>query len=205
MSRRSRSTGLRSRGCPPTSGRRTRGARTTVPALFESPSAVPTLVAGDQAPITPLGDVARPIFTAAMDRAYRSGKALASLLLAARTDSGLRRDIAVIVDLDGPESVAFAAGAAEAFDPVFRVRQLAASAGRRQGAPDARLGGVLPAALRPVSSRPPRDDVRPRSTAALALFGRRDAVRQPACREAAVRRWRRVRLDDALRMTSCRT
>ncbi|WP_438037266.1 hypothetical protein [Sorangium sp. So ce204] len=91
-----------------------------VPALFESPSAVPTLVAeGDPAPITPLGTVLRPIFTPAMDRAYRSGKALASLLLAARTDSGLRRDIAVIVDLDGPESVAFAAGAAEAFDPVF--------------------------------------------------------------------------------------
>lgn len=91
-----------------------------VPALFESPSAVPTLVAeGDPASITPLGNVLRPIFTPAMDRAYRSGKALASLLLAARTDSGLGRDIAVIVDLDGPESVAFAAGAAEAFDPVF--------------------------------------------------------------------------------------
>ncbi|KYG04761.1 hypothetical protein BE21_44940 [Sorangium cellulosum] len=91
-----------------------------VPALFESPSAVPTLVAqGDPAPITPLGSVLRPIFTPAMERAYRSGKALASLLLAARTAGGLRRDIAVIVDLDGPESVAFAAGAAEAFDPVF--------------------------------------------------------------------------------------
>ncbi|WP_437728362.1 hypothetical protein [Sorangium sp. So ce861] len=91
-----------------------------VPALFESPSAAPTLVAqGDPAPITPLGRVLRPIFTPAMDRAYRSGKALASLLLAARTAGGLRRDIAVIVDLDGPESVAFAAGAAEAFDPVF--------------------------------------------------------------------------------------
>ncbi|WP_437819877.1 hypothetical protein [Sorangium sp. So ce1078] len=91
-----------------------------VPALFESPYAVPTLVAqGDPAPITPLGNVLRPIFTPAMERAYRSGKALASLLLAARTSSGLRRDIAVIVDLDGPESVAFAAGAAEAFDPVF--------------------------------------------------------------------------------------
>ncbi|WP_437282249.1 hypothetical protein WME90_17260 [Sorangium sp. So ce375] len=91
-----------------------------VPALFESPSAAPALVAeGDPAPITPLGDVLRPIFTPAMDRAYRSGKALASLFLAARTDSGLRRDIAFIVDLDGPEAVAFAAGAAEAFDPVF--------------------------------------------------------------------------------------
>ncbi|KYF97675.1 hypothetical protein BE20_37775 [Sorangium cellulosum] len=91
-----------------------------VPALFESPSAVPTLVAqGDPAPITPLGSVLRPILTPAMERAYRSGKALASLLLAARTAGGLRRDIAVIVDLDGPESVAFAAGAAEAFDPVF--------------------------------------------------------------------------------------
>ncbi|MGK3994290.1 hypothetical protein [Sorangium sp. So ce1024] len=91
-----------------------------VPSLFESPSAVPTLVAkGDPAPVTPLGTVLRPIFTPAMDRAYRSGKALSSLLLAARTASGLRRDIAVIVDLDGPESVAFAAGAAEAFEPVF--------------------------------------------------------------------------------------
>ncbi|WP_437291153.1 hypothetical protein [Sorangium sp. So ce406] len=91
-----------------------------VPSLFESPYAVPTLVPqGDPAPVTPLGTVLRPIFTPAMDRAYRSGKALASLLLAARTTSGLRRDIAVIVDLDGPESVAFAAGAAEAFEPVF--------------------------------------------------------------------------------------
>ncbi|WP_437640574.1 hypothetical protein [Sorangium sp. So ce854] len=91
-----------------------------VPSLFESPYAVPTLVPeGDPAPVTPLGAALRPIFTPAMDRAYRSGKALASLLLAARTDSGLRRDIAVIVDMDGPESVAFAAGAAEAFEPVF--------------------------------------------------------------------------------------
>ncbi|WP_437737553.1 hypothetical protein [Sorangium sp. So ce1335] len=91
-----------------------------VPSLFESPYAAPTLVPeGDPAPVTPLGTVLRPIFTPAMDRAYRSGKALASLLLAARTPSGLRRDIAVLVDLDGPESVAFAAGAAEAFEPVF--------------------------------------------------------------------------------------
>ncbi|XYI02727.1 hypothetical protein ACMHYB_24435 [Sorangium sp. So ce1128] len=91
-----------------------------VPSLFESPHATPTVVAqGDPAPVTPLVNVLRPIFTPAMDRAYRSGKALASLLLAARTDSGLRRDILVIVDLDGPESVAFAAGAAEAFEPVF--------------------------------------------------------------------------------------
>ncbi|WP_438010813.1 hypothetical protein WME89_20435 [Sorangium sp. So ce321] len=91
-----------------------------VPSLFESPHATPTVVAqGDPAPVTPLVNVLRPIFTQAMDRAYRSGKALASLLLAARTDSGLRRDILVIVDLDGPESVAFAAGAAEAFEPVF--------------------------------------------------------------------------------------
>ncbi|AUX42567.1 hypothetical protein SOCE26_040000 [Sorangium cellulosum] len=89
------------------------------PALFEAPSAQPRLVAEeDRTPITPLRDVLRPIFTPAMDRAYRSGKALASLFLGAAADS-VRRDILVVVDLDGPEAVAFAAGAAAAFDPVF--------------------------------------------------------------------------------------
>jgi hypothetical protein len=50
-----------------------------------------------------------------MDFAYRRGKALAALI-----DEGAR-GIAVVVDLPGPESVAFAAGAANSLDPVFAI------------------------------------------------------------------------------------
>ena len=52
-----------------------------------------------------------------MDAAYRRGKALATLFDAAHHDG--TTSIAVIVDLPGPEAVAFAAGACTALDPVF--------------------------------------------------------------------------------------
>lgn len=89
-----------------------------VRSLLESPTALrKTTPAGDPDTFTPLKDVLVPIFTAAMDAAYRRGRALASLFDAAHHDG--TKSIAVIVDLPGPEAVAFAAGASSALDPVF--------------------------------------------------------------------------------------
>jgi len=48
-----------------------------------------------------------------MQNAYRAGKALASLF------AGVPPHTMVIVDLPGPEAMAFAAGMAELFDPCF--------------------------------------------------------------------------------------
>jgi len=89
-----------------------------VRSLLESPTALrKTTPAGDPDTFTPLKDVLVPIFTAAMDAAYRRGRALANLFDAAHHDG--TKSIAVIVDLPGPEAVAFAAGASSALDPVF--------------------------------------------------------------------------------------
>ena len=86
-----------------------------VPTLFQSPTALPkSLPQEDLATVAPLKDALRPIFTTAMDRAYRRGKALGSLFKAAPGANA-----AIVVDLPGPEAVAFAAGAAGVFDPVF--------------------------------------------------------------------------------------
>jgi hypothetical protein len=90
-----------------------------IPTLLQSLTATPVAsLAGDPAPILPLRDAIRPIRTPAMDLAYLEGAALASLF-----DKNLVNvtDVAVVVDLPGPESVAFAAGAIGAFDPVFLV------------------------------------------------------------------------------------
>jgi hypothetical protein len=85
-----------------------------VPTLFQSPTALPRAVpAGDAAPIVPLRDALRPIFTPAMDLAYRRGQAVASLF------RNVYAQTALVVDLPGPEAVAFAAGAAEVLDPIF--------------------------------------------------------------------------------------
>lgn len=85
-----------------------------VPTLFQSPTALPrTLPQGDATTVTPLKDALRPISTPAMDRAYKAGRALASLWRGQSTSA------AVVVDLPGPEAVAFAAGAAGVLDPVF--------------------------------------------------------------------------------------
>jgi hypothetical protein len=89
-------------------------ARFYVPTLFQSPAALPRQTPReDTSPPTPLKDVLAPISTPAMDVAYKRGQALASLF------KGASPAAAVIVDLPGPEAVAFAAGAASVFDPVF--------------------------------------------------------------------------------------
>lgn len=66
----------------------------------------------DAAPFQPLSAVLVPICTPAMLAAYRSGEALVRLV-------GTRSGLSVLVDLAGPEAVAFAAGAATAFEPVL--------------------------------------------------------------------------------------
>jgi hypothetical protein len=84
------------------------------PTLFQSPAALPrSTPTGDAGALTPLKEALRPVSTPAMDRAYGRGRALAALW------KGQAPAAAVIVDLPGPEAVAFAAGAAGVLDPVF--------------------------------------------------------------------------------------
>jgi hypothetical protein len=86
--------------------------------LFDSPRATPTSLAKldpeEQAGFRPLHESVKPIFTPAMDAAYAKGKSIASLFAPASAKAAL------VIDLPGPESVAFAAGAASVFDPVFQ-------------------------------------------------------------------------------------
>lgn len=83
-----------------------------VPTLFESPTALPKSVAqGDPTPIVPLKTALVPIFTNGMKDSFKRAQACADLLATAGA--------AMIVDLDGPDSVGFAAGACQAFNPVF--------------------------------------------------------------------------------------
>jgi hypothetical protein len=87
-----------------------------VPTLFQSPNAMPrSAPKEDTTPPTPLKAALVPVFTPAMNAAYRRGKALAALFKAA---TSAPRAL-LVVDLPGPEAVAFAAGAAGVFDPVF--------------------------------------------------------------------------------------
>jgi hypothetical protein len=58
----------------------------------------------------------QPVFTPEMALAHRRGEALLSLLLDER---GCRSDVALVLDLPGPESVAVAAALAPCLDPVF--------------------------------------------------------------------------------------
>lgn len=58
----------------------------------------------------------QPIFTPEMALAHRRGEALLSLLQGA---NGCRSDVALVLDLPGPESVAVAAALAPCLDPVF--------------------------------------------------------------------------------------
>ncbi|MEZ4318596.1 MAG: hypothetical protein R3F61_13870 [Myxococcota bacterium] len=62
---------------------------------------------------TDLASVIRPIHTPAMENAELAGRGLSTLF------EGAPAGKAVLVDLPGPESVAFAAGLANRFDPVF--------------------------------------------------------------------------------------
>ncbi|WPB74061.1 hypothetical protein KYC5002_34145 [Archangium violaceum] len=58
----------------------------------------------------------RPIFTPEMDTAFKQGQALASLFV---EQPEAARATAVLVDLPGPEAIAFATALAERFEPVF--------------------------------------------------------------------------------------
>jgi len=83
-----------------------------VPTLFQSITATPTL-GNPSGGVASLRDVIRPIRTSAMDIAFARGAALASLFEDAPAGK------AVIIDLPGPEAVAFAAGLADRLEPVF--------------------------------------------------------------------------------------
>ncbi len=84
------------------------------PTLFQAPTAMPTKTAEADAAeaFKPLKDVLAPIHNTFMDTAFARGRALAMQLAAVD-------DVAVVVDLQGPEAVAFAAGMYGLFDVVF--------------------------------------------------------------------------------------
>jgi hypothetical protein len=84
-----------------------------VPTLFQSLTASPT--AGDVSDDAPekLRDVLKPIVTASMVEAFARGEALATLLENAPDGR------AIMIDLPGPEAVAFAAGLSSRAEPVF--------------------------------------------------------------------------------------
>lgn len=84
-----------------------------VQTLFESPTALPTAVSeGDPTAIPSLKDALQPIFTQGMHDIFKWVQANVDALAAV---SGA----ALVVDLDGQDAVAFAAGALARFDPVF--------------------------------------------------------------------------------------
>lgn len=83
------------------------------PTLVQSVTATPTQRPGeDSSPFRPLPTVLRPLFTATMDAAYKQGTALATLF------QNRGNDVALLLDMQGPDSVAFAAGASTVFEPV---------------------------------------------------------------------------------------
>jgi hypothetical protein len=77
----------------------------------------PTLFQSLEAPRNAeLRAVVRPIYTPEMAVAFRRGDALLSLML----ENGVcRSDVAIVIDVAGPEAVAVAAALAPCFDPVF--------------------------------------------------------------------------------------
>lgn len=86
-----------------------------VPTLFQSPTALPKTPPTESG-FVPLKDALVPITTPAMNMAFEQGKSLASLLDSKDPRSS---DVTVVVDLPGPEAVAFAAGASSVLDPIF--------------------------------------------------------------------------------------
>ena len=82
-----------------------------VPTLFQSVSGAPPHPAS--ADERPLAEVLRPLATSEMEVARLRGEALATLF------NGAPAGKAVIIDLPGPQAVAFAAGLAGALEPVF--------------------------------------------------------------------------------------
>jgi hypothetical protein len=95
--------------------------RTLFEASYAVPSSLATLAPEEVSGFQPLANVMQPLHTAAMDVAYARGKSLASVFAALADAGGAATDAkaGVVVDLAGPEAVAFAAGAADVFDPVF--------------------------------------------------------------------------------------
>lgn len=83
------------------------------PTLFQSLTGAGT---GSSPEAAELRSALKPILTPAMDTAYRQGQALHSLF---PQGAEVTRTTAIIVDLPGPESVAFAAGLGQRFEPVF--------------------------------------------------------------------------------------
>jgi hypothetical protein len=81
--------------------------------LFQSPTAMPKVPVAGQPAVKPLSEVLQPIATSSMLVAYRQGKSLATLFAQAPFDTAL------LIDLPGPEAVAFAAGLVPTFDPIF--------------------------------------------------------------------------------------
>ncbi len=88
-----------------------------VPTVLQSATAGPlTPLASDPLTAVKLPEIIRPMITVDMEVAYRRGLALAGLFSEAKVEN-----VAVVVDLSGPESVAFAAGAAGTMAMVFTV------------------------------------------------------------------------------------
>lgn len=90
-----------------------------IPTLFQSPTAMPKSKPSgdpDAAPFKPLKDVVVSISTPSMATAFAQGKALAAVLA---LQPAKTKDLAIIVDMPGPEAVAFTAGMSDAYDPVF--------------------------------------------------------------------------------------
>lgn len=96
-------------------------AKYHVPTLLESLTAAPAARLPDPGdggppidgvPFRKLYEVIEPIHTGPMDEAYQAGEQLARLALS-------QPGLGVVVDMGGPMAIAFAAGAAAAFEPVF--------------------------------------------------------------------------------------
>lgn len=85
-----------------------------VPTLLQAPLATPSArPAEETVPFEPLAKKLKPILTPAMTQAYARGELVARLL------AGHDAPATVVVDLPGPEAIAFAAGAASTLEPVF--------------------------------------------------------------------------------------
>jgi hypothetical protein len=83
-----------------------------VQTLFEAPSALPSANPPDGSGAPPLMQALRPIVTGSMRSAYAWAWRFGELLASAP-------GVCLVVDLDGEDSVAFAAGACALFDPIF--------------------------------------------------------------------------------------
>lgn len=95
------------------------------PTLFDAPYATPREMAKiDPEQVAKWKPLAQsgigPVSTPAMHLAFEKGRALAGLFAALKANGGSARDTnaGLLVDLPGPEAIAFAAGAASVFDPV---------------------------------------------------------------------------------------